>query len=203
MSKSDLALRHGSLPELSLVSLHSPLDGQLRSRALVTQGSRPKSVESTPPTDRRARSSRARSSPNSATKAAALLGGVHEGDLESRAGTKSRYSGGSAVVGSVRATFSKLRVPANLDACMSSACVMVEHMSKMIQIRNVPDDVHREAKARAARAGMSLSDYLLREVKRSVEAPTIEELLERMAARERPQLTESPVQAVRAERSAR
>ena len=86
---------------------------------------------------------------------------------------------------------------------MYVTCVMVEHMSKMIQIRNVPDDVHREVKARAARAGMSLSDYLLREVKRSVEAPAIEDLLERMATRERPQLTETPAQAVRAERNAR
>lgn len=73
----------------------------------------------------------------------------------------------------------------------------------MIQIRNVPDEVHREAKARAARAGMSLSDYLLREVKRSVEAPPIEDLIERIAARERPQLTETTTQAVRAERNAR
>jgi len=39
-------------------------------------------------------------------------------------------------------------------------------MSKMIQVRNVPDDVHRALKARAAAAGMSLSDY----VKQDLEA---------------------------------
>jgi plasmid stability protein len=48
-------------------------------------------------------------------------------------------------------------------------------MSKMIQIRNVPDALHRKIKARAAMAGMSLSDYLLREIRRSAEVPTLEE----------------------------
>ena len=41
-----------------------------------------------------------------------------------------------------------------------------ERMSKMIQIRNVPEDVHRELKARAARVGMSLSDFLKAELAR-------------------------------------
>lgn len=76
-------------------------------------------------------------------------------------------------------------------------------MSKMIQIRNVPEEVHREVKARAARAGMSLSDYLRREVERLVEVPPIEEVLARLAALERPRLSESPAEAVRAERHAR
>jgi plasmid stability protein len=80
---------------------------------------------------------------------------------------------------------------------------MVSRMSKMIQIRNVPDEVHREVKARAARAGMSLSDFLLREVERLVEAPPVEEVLARLAARERPRLSESPAEAIRAERDAR
>ncbi|HUG55726.1 MAG TPA: hypothetical protein VMJ92_01505 [Candidatus Limnocylindrales bacterium] len=56
-------------------------------------------------------------------------------------------------------------------------------MSKMIQIRNVPDDLHRTLKARAARAGLSLSDYLLREVRQAAETPTIEEFLERLRRR--------------------
>ena len=47
---------------------------------------------------------------------------------------------------------------------MSAARVNVEHMSKMIQIRNVPDDLHRELKMRAAAAGMSMSDYIKREL---------------------------------------
>ncbi len=73
----------------------------------------------------------------------------------------------------------------------------------MIQIRNVPDAVHREAKARAAREGMSLSEFLLREVERALATPPIEELLERRAARERPSLQKSPAAAVRAERRSR
>jgi plasmid stability protein len=47
-------------------------------------------------------------------------------------------------------------------------------MPKMVQIRHVPDDVHRRLKARAAVAGMSLSDYLLAEVRRALERPTLE-----------------------------
>jgi plasmid stability protein len=51
------------------------------------------------------------------------------------------------------------------------------HMGKTIQIRNVPEALHRKLKARAAEAGMSLSDYLLREVRKSAERPTAEDLL--------------------------
>jgi antitoxin FitA len=47
---------------------------------------------------------------------------------------------------------------------MSGAGVNVQNMSKMIQIRNVPDQMHRELKLRAAAAGMSLSDYIKREL---------------------------------------
>jgi antitoxin FitA len=50
---------------------------------------------------------------------------------------------------------------------------------KMIQIRNVPDDVHRVLKVRAAAEGVSLSDYLLREIERYATRPTVEEVLER------------------------
>ena len=79
----------------------------------------------------------------------------------------------------------------------------VNDMTKMIQIRNVPDRVHREVKARAVRAGMSLSDYLLREIEHLIEAPTIEDVLDRRASRKRPSLSETPAEAVRAERAAR
>lgn len=51
---------------------------------------------------------------------------------------------------------------------------------KMIQIRNVPDPLHRKLKSRAAQSGMSLSDYLLREIGRVAEVPTIEEMLDRI-----------------------
>ncbi len=54
----------------------------------------------------------------------------------------------------------------------------------MIQIRNVPDDVHRRLKARAALEGVSLSDLALAELRRSLDRPTRRELLELVASRE-------------------
>jgi len=57
-------------------------------------------------------------------------------------------------------------------------------MSKMIQLRNVPDALHRTLKARAARAGMSLSDYLLAEIREIAERPTLAEFRERLHQRE-------------------
>ena len=86
---------------------------------------------------------------------------------------------------------------------MCSTCDNVDYMSKMIQIRNVPDELHREAKARAARAGMTLSAYLLREIRRTLEAPDLEELLARIASRERINPSETPAEIIRAEREAR
>jgi hypothetical protein len=49
-------------------------------------------------------------------------------------------------------------------ALVSSAEFNVEHMAKMIQVRNVPDEMHRELKARAAYEGITLSDYIKREL---------------------------------------
>jgi len=57
-------------------------------------------------------------------------------------------------------------------------------MSKMIQLRNVPDTLHRMLKARAALAGMSLSDYLLAEIKEIAARPTLSEMRERLHQRE-------------------
>jgi len=54
-------------------------------------------------------------------------------------------------------------------------------MSKMIQLRHVPEDLHRKLKARAALEGLSLSDYLLLEVRRVAERPTLAELRHRLA----------------------
>ncbi len=51
-------------------------------------------------------------------------------------------------------------------------------MSKMVQIRDVPEQVHGTLKARAAREGMSLSDFIKRELERSVDRPTMREWLE-------------------------
>lgn len=53
----------------------------------------------------------------------------------------------------------------------------------MIQLRNVPDALHRSLKARAAMAGMSLSDYLLMEIKENAERPTLVELRGRLHKR--------------------
>ena len=53
-------------------------------------------------------------------------------------------------------------------------------MSKMVQIRDVPDDVHSTLKARAAREGMSLSDLIKRELERTAERPSMQEWLEQM-----------------------
>lgn len=74
---------------------------------------------------------------------------------------------------------------------------------KMLQIRNVPDDVHRRLKARAATEGRSLSELALAELTRSLERPTRRELIERIQARERTVVSQSPAEAVRAERDAR
>jgi antitoxin FitA len=52
-------------------------------------------------------------------------------------------------------------------------------MSKMIQIRDVPDQVHGTLKARSAREGMSLSDFIKRELKHAAERPSMREWLER------------------------
>lgn len=76
-------------------------------------------------------------------------------------------------------------------------------MSTMIQIRNVPDDLHREIKARAALEGMSMSDWLLREIGKVVERPTRREVLARLARRAPVALEPSAAQMVREERNRR
>jgi plasmid stability protein len=76
-------------------------------------------------------------------------------------------------------------------------------MAKMIQLRNVPDALHRHLKARAATAGMSLSDYLLSEIKEIAERPTLAEMRERLHERE-PVLTKlDSARMIREERDAR
>jgi antitoxin FitA len=76
-------------------------------------------------------------------------------------------------------------------------------MSVMVQIRNVPDDVHRQLKARAALAGMSISEYSLREISRALEQPTREELLTRLRSRKPVEPREPAAAAVAAERQGR
>lgn len=83
---------------------------------------------------------------------------------------------------------------------MLFTCSHVINMGTMIQIRNVPDALHRRLKSRAALAGMSLSDYLLNEIREVAERPTLEELRARLE--QRPKMTPSitPAAVVRAER---
>ena len=76
-------------------------------------------------------------------------------------------------------------------------------MSHMIQIRHVPDRLHRRLKARAAAAGMSLSDYLRRELERASEQLTPDELRERLGELEAVDPGESAAKALRAERGSR
>ena len=76
-------------------------------------------------------------------------------------------------------------------------------MRRMVQIRNVPDEIHRTLKARAALAAMSLSDYLLEEIRRFAQRPTREELIRRLEALPPVRSRVSPAAAVRAERHRR
>lgn len=76
-------------------------------------------------------------------------------------------------------------------------------MSVMVQIRNVPSELHRELKARAALEGMSLSDYLLRELRQALDRPTLDEIRKRLSARQSVRPHPSPAAAIRAERKRR
>ena len=73
----------------------------------------------------------------------------------------------------------------------------------MIQLRNVPDSLHRKLKARAALEGMSLSDYLISEARRWAERPSVAEMRQRLAGRRKVVPKEVPADAVRAEREGR
>jgi plasmid stability protein len=77
------------------------------------------------------------------------------------------------------------------------------HMAKMIQLRHVPDALHRRLRARAAMAGTTLSDYLKQELERVAAQLTPSELRARLGAMPRTTLRESTADAVRAERDSR
>ena len=76
-------------------------------------------------------------------------------------------------------------------------------MSKMIQLRHVPDALHRQLKARAALEGLSLSDFLIREAQKIAERPTAAEIRERLARRSSATPRLAPPDAVREERDQR
>ncbi|MGO4880316.1 MAG: hypothetical protein ACLP59_05780 [Bryobacteraceae bacterium] len=76
-------------------------------------------------------------------------------------------------------------------------------MPTMIQLRHVPDDLRRKLKARAATEGMSLSDYLVREIAKLAEKPTMREIAERLARHKPVHLKTDPVKVLRDVRDGR
>jgi len=86
---------------------------------------------------------------------------------------------------------------------MRYACKYADRMPVMVQIRNVPSDLHRELKARAALEGMSLSEYLLREMRHALDRPSLDEIRKRLSRRQSVRPHPAPVAAVRAERKSR
>ena len=86
---------------------------------------------------------------------------------------------------------------------MRNTCNYPDRMSVMVQIRNVPDALHRRLKARAAMEGKSLSEYLLGEIRDAAARPTPDEIRARLAAREPAMPQEDLVTALREERDRR
>lgn len=76
-------------------------------------------------------------------------------------------------------------------------------MGTLVQIRDVPDEVHRELKARAARDGVSLSEYLRKQLERVAESPTPQELIDRLQSRRPVDSPETSARALRATRDQR
>jgi plasmid stability protein len=76
-------------------------------------------------------------------------------------------------------------------------------MARMIQIRNVPDEVHRKLKIRAAKEGVTLSELLAREARRLAEEPTVEEMRERLLALPPVRVRTSAAAMIRRERDRR
>jgi hypothetical protein len=76
-------------------------------------------------------------------------------------------------------------------------------MPVIVQIGDMPEALHRRLKSRAALAGMSLSDYLLNELRALAERPTLDELRARLRSRSPVNVSETPARAVRREREQR
>jgi antitoxin FitA len=83
---------------------------------------------------------------------------------------------------------------------MCRTCSNVHRMPRMIQVRNVPDELHRVLKVRAAERGMTLSDYLLVELEAIADKPSLAELTERILQREPTDLDDSAAQLIRERR---
>ena len=73
----------------------------------------------------------------------------------------------------------------------------------LLQIRNVPPELHRLLKARAAMEGLSMSEYVLREVRKALERPSRQEVLQRLRTRPVRRLKRDPAKVIRAERDSR
>jgi plasmid stability protein len=73
----------------------------------------------------------------------------------------------------------------------------------MIQVRNVPVELHRRLKARAAIEGMSMSDYVMRELRKALDRPTRQDILERLRAQPVRRLSRRAADVIRAERDSR
>jgi plasmid stability protein len=86
---------------------------------------------------------------------------------------------------------------------MRKTCVHVLNMAKMIQVRNVPDALHRKLKIRAAEDGVSLSDLILAELRVLAERPSMKEFLAKRATPIRAPLDPSPADLIRADRDRR
>lgn len=77
------------------------------------------------------------------------------------------------------------------------------HMNTMIQIRNVPETLHRRLKVRAAMEGVSMSRFVLREIERALERPSRRDLLEAIRAQPEIELDPPPADILREEREQR
>ena len=86
---------------------------------------------------------------------------------------------------------------------MNSSCFHTFSMQTMIQIRNVPQALHRRLKARAAIEGLSMSRYILRELEKALERPSRRELLEAIRSQPELNLNPSPAEILRRERESR
>jgi plasmid stability protein len=73
----------------------------------------------------------------------------------------------------------------------------------MLQVRSIPPDLHRRLKARAALEGLTMSDFVLRELRKALERPMREEVLARLRAQPVRRVRKSAADIIRAERDSR
>ncbi len=86
---------------------------------------------------------------------------------------------------------------------MCCTCYYAQSMSKMIQVRDVPDTIHSTLKARAAREGISLSDFIKKELERVAERPSMREWLQSTQEAKTIPTKRTPAQVIREMREER